>query len=46
MSPEDFQNVYGVPKPLPSDEDIVFHCKSGRRSKVAMEIARKHGFTE
>lgn len=43
LSPEDFKNQFGVDKPKEDDENIVFHCRSGVRSKNALLIARELG---
>ena len=45
MSSEDFKTSYGIKKPSVGDDNIIFHCKRGIRSRVAMEIAIKHGYT-
>ena len=44
MSPEDFEIQYGEPKPKVDDSNIVFHCRSGKRSITAMNIAKQLGY--
>lgn len=39
-----FQERYGIPKPT-QDSDIIFHCKAGVRSLVAIDIANKLGYS-
>ena len=46
MSPADFHSTYGSVKPSVDDTSIVFHCKAGRRSRIAMDIAQRHGYTQ
>ncbi|XP_054621718.1 thiosulfate:glutathione sulfurtransferase isoform X2 [Dunckerocampus dactyliophorus] len=45
MSPESFQQRFQVRAPGKKDDNIVFHCFSGRRSAKALDIARKMGFS-
>ncbi|KAL6097815.1 tstd1 [Pungitius sinensis] len=44
LSPEDFQQTFHVKAPGKDDDNIVFHCKTGRRSSNALDIALKLGF--
>ncbi|XP_033109894.1 thiosulfate:glutathione sulfurtransferase-like [Anneissia japonica] len=45
--PEDeFTRKYGVPKPSTEDEELVFTCASGRRSRAAWEIAQGLGYVK
>lgn len=44
MSPEDFEIQYGEPKPKLDDSNIVFHCRSGKRSITAMNIVKQLGY--
>jgi len=45
--PEDkFKTMYGVKKPAVSDSDIVFHCRSGKRSLQALGIAQEAGYNK
>lgn len=39
-----FKERYGVAKPT-QDADVIFHCKAGARSLVAMNVANKLGFS-
>ncbi|XP_075920304.1 thiosulfate:glutathione sulfurtransferase-like isoform X2 [Petromyzon marinus] len=41
----DFSLKYGVPKPEPSDSDVVFHCGVGVRSQRALDTATRLGYT-
>jgi len=43
LSPADFLKKYGVHKPKP-DADLVFTCRSGKRSRDAMQTAESVGF--
>ncbi|CAH1781029.1 unnamed protein product [Owenia fusiformis] len=42
--PSEFKDAFGVDKPHPNDDNIVFQCKSGRRSFFAMSVAHELGF--
>jgi rhodanese-related sulfurtransferase len=44
-SPEDFQRVHGFPKPR-KDQDMIFYCRSGKRSATAADSAKDNGFTK
>ena len=44
LSPEEFQTKYGSPKPKVTDENLIFHCQSGRRAKKAVERVQQLGF--
>ena len=39
-----FQERYGVPKPT-QDSDVIFHCRAGVRSLVAIDTANKLGYS-
>ena len=43
LAPEEFEDKYGFPRPSGEDE-VVFFCKSGVRSKAAAQLARQSGF--
>lgn len=43
LSPADFLKKYGIDKPKP-DANLVFSCRSGKRSRNAMEDAGSIGF--
>lgn len=45
LSPEGFQQKFEVKAPEKDDENIVFHCRSGKRSAKALDIARHMGFS-
>lgn len=44
ISEEDFEKLYGKPKPT-KDTKIIFSCRSGRRSKMVQEEMQKLGYT-
>jgi len=44
MSAEDFQAKYKVPKPKPDDNNITFHCHSGRRAQSAIAVMQELGY--
>lgn len=44
LSDKEFKEKHYVKKP-PSDADLVFTCRSGRRAMMGAEIAVKLGFT-
>ena len=44
MSPAEFERKYGVRKPNVKDDNLIFHCQSGRRAKKAMERVKELGF--
>jgi rhodanese-related sulfurtransferase len=43
LSPEDFEERFGFPKPDP-DTEVVFYCKAGVRSKASATLAKEAGF--
>jgi rhodanese-related sulfurtransferase len=43
LSPEDFEERFGFPKPNP-DTEVVFYCKAGVRSKASATLARQAGY--
>ncbi|XP_028290456.1 thiosulfate:glutathione sulfurtransferase isoform X2 [Gouania willdenowi] len=45
LSPEHFEQKFRVKAPEKDDTNIVFQCRSGRRSATALEIANQLGFT-
>ncbi|CAK1545932.1 unnamed protein product [Leptosia nina] len=45
MSDEEFQKQYQRAKPSPSDE-LIFYCRSGRRSTEALDKALKLGYNK
>ncbi|PWA22337.1 hypothetical protein CCH79_00012585, partial [Gambusia affinis] len=46
MSPEDFQATYGIPKPALDAPELVFYCRSGRRSAEAISKVRELGYVK
>ncbi|KAG7243226.1 hypothetical protein INR49_012434, partial [Caranx melampygus] len=45
LSPEGFQEKFEVKAPGKDDDNIVFHCRSGKRSATALAIATQLGFS-
>ncbi|KAI6134135.1 Rhodanese-like protein [Pisolithus croceorrhizus] len=43
LKPQDFREKHGFDKPEATQE-IVFYCRSGKRSASACDIARRHGY--
>lgn len=43
VSSTDFERKFSFPRPT-YDHEIVFYCRSGRRSQEALEIARQRGW--
>ncbi|XP_073687297.1 thiosulfate:glutathione sulfurtransferase [Garra rufa] len=46
LPPQQFQQQFGVKAPGKEDDNIVFHCRSGKRSLTALEIAHRLGFSK
>ncbi|XP_073720045.1 thiosulfate:glutathione sulfurtransferase [Misgurnus anguillicaudatus] len=44
LSPKQFDLQFKVKAPQKKDDNIVFHCRSGKRSLTALEIAHRLGF--
>ncbi|MEQ2261869.1 hypothetical protein XENORESO_017095 [Xenotaenia resolanae] len=44
MSPEAFQATYGIPKPALDAPELVFYCRSGKRSAEALSKVNKLGY--
>nr|XP_055038511.1 thiosulfate:glutathione sulfurtransferase isoform X2 [Misgurnus anguillicaudatus] len=44
LSPKQFELQFKVKAPQKKDDNIVFHCRSGKRSLTALEIAHRLGF--
>ncbi|KPP67028.1 thiosulfate sulfurtransferase/rhodanese-like domain-containing protein 1-like [Scleropages formosus] len=44
MSPRDFEKRFEVDAPHKEDDNIVFHCQTGRRSTTALHVAHGLGF--
>ena len=42
---EEWQPRFGWPKPK-RNQEIVFYCRSGKRSASASDIARRNGYTK
>ncbi|GAA6214981.1 thiosulfate sulfurtransferase/rhodanese-like domain-containing protein 1 [Lates japonicus] len=45
LPPESFEQKFQVEAPEKDDDNIVFHCRSGKRSATALDIAHKLGFS-
>ena len=45
LNPVAFKEKYGFEKPK-KDQEIVFYCRSGKRSATASDIAAKNGYTK
>ncbi|KAF4113889.1 thiosulfate sulfurtransferase/rhodanese-like domain-containing protein 1 [Onychostoma macrolepis] len=45
LNPDQFRELYGVPKPGLQDSDFVLYCLRGIRSLTALEIARDLGYS-
>ncbi|WVO17875.1 hypothetical protein L204_105573 [Cryptococcus depauperatus] len=43
FNPGDFQREFAFTKPLPQ-QNIIFYCRSGKRSATAAEIANENGY--
>ena len=43
LSEEDFEDRYQMPRPT-KEQEVVFYCKAGVRSKAAAQLARDAGF--
>uniref|UniRef100_A0A8C1T0E9 Si:ch211-161h7.8 n=1 Tax=Cyprinus carpio TaxID=7962 RepID=A0A8C1T0E9_CYPCA len=46
LPPQQFQLHFGVKAPEKEDDNIVFQCRSGKRSLTALEIAHRLGFSK
>lgn len=44
MSPEEFQTTYGIPKPAVDAPELVFYCRSGKRSAEAISKVKALGY--
>lgn len=40
-----FKEKYGFQKPA-FDQEVVFYCRSGKRSSSASDVARRNGYTK
>ncbi|KAK0671070.1 Rhodanese-like domain-containing protein [Cercophora samala] len=43
ISPEEFEDRFGFPRP-PKDQELIFYCKAGVRSRAAAQLARQAGW--
>ncbi|TRY90796.1 hypothetical protein DNTS_028613 [Danionella cerebrum] len=46
LPPQQFELEFKVKAPQKEDDNIVFHCRSGKRSLSALEIAHRLGFSK
>ena len=44
LNPDEFKLKYGVTKPNVTDENLIFHCQTGRRAIKAVEEVQQLGF--
>jgi rhodanese-related sulfurtransferase len=42
---KEFVQKYGFEKPR-HDQEVVFYCRSGKRSTTACDVAKRNGFTK
>ena len=45
LAPDVFEKRYGFEKPK-KDQEIIFYCRSGKRSATASDVAKRNGFTK
>ncbi|EDO34074.1 predicted protein, partial [Nematostella vectensis] len=45
LPPNIFEQIYDVPMPSKTDNNIVFHCRTGRRSQQAIDTLQNIGYT-
>lgn len=45
LSSEDFKAKYSVSKPALEDDNITFHCRTGKRAQEAIQMLQAMGFT-
>ncbi|XP_048588283.1 thiosulfate:glutathione sulfurtransferase isoform X2 [Nematostella vectensis] len=45
LPPNIFEQIYNVPMPTKTDNNIVFHCRTGRRSQQAIDTLQNIGYT-
>ncbi|KIW08858.1 uncharacterized protein PV09_00782 [Verruconis gallopava] len=43
LSPDAFEDRFGIPKP-PPEREVVFYCKAGVRGKAAAHFAKQNGY--
>lgn len=44
LSPDEFEEKYKVAKPKPQDDNITFHCRTGKRAQNAIKIIQELGY--
>lgn len=45
QTPDAFRNIYGFEKPE-KNQEVVFYCRSGKRSTTASELAMEKGWNK
>lgn len=45
LKPEDFVQKFGFNKPGKAQE-VIFYCRSGKRSTSASDVAKRNGYTK
>jgi len=43
LSPDVFSQTFGFEKPT-QEQDLIFYCRSGMRSRSAADVAKRNGF--
>ncbi|KAF8895049.1 Rhodanese-like protein [Gymnopilus junonius] len=43
-NPKEFLEKYGFEKPR-QDQEVIFYCRSGKRSSTATDVAKRNGYT-
>ncbi|KDQ19851.1 hypothetical protein BOTBODRAFT_101619 [Botryobasidium botryosum FD-172 SS1] len=44
LPPDKFRNTYGFEKPT-KNQELIFYCRSGKRSTTASEYAKEYGYS-
>lgn len=45
LPPAEFKEKFGFEKPR-TNQEIIFYCRSGKRSSTAADVAQRNGFTK
>lgn len=45
LSDDNWTGKYGFPKPTPAQE-LIFYCRSGKRSATACDVAKRNGYNK
>ena len=43
MRGADWHRAYGFPKPT-KEQELIFYCRSGKRSTTACDVAKRNGY--